>query len=102
MAESPNLAIEPSGLVTSEAPRPQISAGEIEQPYQMLARSLDKAGQGLEQLAVPLAERAGAQAVTRDADGNIQVDRMPIFGEAGKAYARAVKVAALAEGEGAA
>ena len=102
MPESPNLAIEPSGLVTSEAPRPQISAGEIEQPYQMLARSLDKAGQGLEQLAVPLAERAGAQAVTRDADGNIQVDRMPIFGEAGKAYARAVKVAALAEGEGAA
>lgn len=50
----------------------------------------------------PLAEQAGAKAVTRDADGNIQVEQAPIFGEAGVAYARAVKIGALAEADGAA
>jgi len=100
MAEETTIRPEP--VVTSEAPRSQLSTGDIVGPYQRLANSLDKLGTGLEDLAIPLAERAGAQAVTRDADGNIHVDHMPIFGRAGDAYARAVRVAALAEGEGAA
>ena len=92
--------IRPSPIVTSEAPTPRISAGEVAQPYEMLARSLSKLGQGLEDVATPLAEQAGYKAVTRDAQGNIQVDRMPIFGRAGDAYAHAVKMGALAQGEG--
>jgi len=100
MAEETTIRPEP--IVTSEAPRSQISTGDIVGPYQMLARSLDKLGQGLEDVATPLAEQAGYKAVTRDADGNIQVDRFPIFGAAGHAYAHAVKVGALAQGEGAA
>src|SRR6516225_1477361 len=100
MAEE--TTIKPEGVVTSEAPRSQLSTGDIVGPYQRLSQSLDKLGDSLEDMAVPLAERAGAQAVTRDADGNIQVERVPIFGRAGDAYARAVRVAALAEGEGAA
>jgi hypothetical protein len=100
MAEE--TTIRPEQVVTSEAPRSQLSAGDIVGPYQRLANSLDKLGAGLEDMAMPLAERAGTQAVTRDADGNIQVEHAPIFGKAGDAYARAVRVAALAEGEGAA
>jgi hypothetical protein len=95
--------IRPSPVVTSEAPTPRISAGEIAGPYQRLANSLDKLGQGLENVAVPLSEKAGAQAVSLDAQGNIQVEpHWPIFGEAGKTYANAMKMAALAQGEGAA
>src|SRR6516164_8102816 len=98
MAEETTIRPEP--IVTSEAPVARISGGEVAQPYENLARSLDKLGAGLEDLAVPLAARAGAQAVTRDAQGNIQVEHMPIFGKAGDAYARAVRMAALAQGEG--
>ena len=92
--------IKPEPIVTSEAPRSQISTGDIVGPYQQLARGMDKLGQGLEDVATPLAEQAGYKAVTRDAQGNIQVDRMPIFGRAGDAYAHAVKMGALAQGEG--
>jgi hypothetical protein len=92
--------IRPSEVVSSQEPRSEISAGEVAAPYQRLGRALDKLGESFEAVAKPLAERAGYEAVTRDADGNIKVDRMPIFGAAGAAYARAVKVAALAQGEG--
>ena len=101
MAEE--TTIKPEGVVTSEAPRSQLSTGDIVGPYQRLANSLDKLGEGLEKLSIPLAERAGAQAVSLDAQGNIQVEpHWPMFGEAGKAYANAVKMGALAQGEGAA
>jgi hypothetical protein len=101
MAEE--TTIKPEPIVTSEAPRSQLSSADIVGPYERLARSFDKLGQGLEDMAVPLAEKAGAQAVTRDAAGNIQVEpHWPMMGRAGDAYARAVRMAALAEGEGAA
>jgi hypothetical protein len=87
-------------VVTSEAPQSRLSGADIAQPYESLARGLDALGQGTEAVAVPLAERAGAEAVTRDAQGNIQVEKMPIFGLAGQAYTRAVKVGALAEADG--
>lgn len=89
-------------IVTSDIPQSRLSGADIAQPYESLARGLDKLGQGLESVAVPLAEQAAAKAVTRDADGNIQVQHAPIFGVAGEAYARAVKVGALAEADGAA
>ena len=92
--------IEPSAVVTSEAPQSRISGGEVAQPYSELANALDKTGEGLEAVAVPLAERAGAEAITRDADGKIQVSHMPILGLAGQQFARAVKVGALAEADG--
>jgi hypothetical protein len=100
MAEE--VTIRPTPVETSEAPHSHLSAGEVAQPYEMLARSLDKAGDALEKVATPLAEQAGYQAVSRDEQGNIQVDRVPVFGEAGAAYSRAIKMAALAQGEGAA
>lgn len=89
-------------IVTSEAPQSKLSGAQIAQPYESLARGLDKLGEGMMDVAEPLAEEAGAKAVTRDADGNIQVDQAPIAGRAGDTYARAVKMGALAEADGAA
>jgi hypothetical protein len=86
-------------IVTSEAPRPQISAGEVAQPYELLGRSLDKLGEGLESVAVPLAEQAGLKSVSRDDQGNLQVSQAPVLGAAGAAYSRAQKFSALAQGE---
>jgi len=87
MPEAPRLEITPQEIpeATSRAPESHISTGDIVGPYQQLARGLDKVGEGLEKMAEPLAEQAGYKAVTRDAQGNIQVDRMPIFGRAGDA-----------------
>jgi soluble lytic murein transglycosylase-like protein len=87
-------------VATSEAPRSQISESEVAQPFAELGRAMDKTGTALEDLAVPFAEKAGAQAVTRGADGSLTVSAAPIIGPAGEAYTRAAKVSALAEADG--
>lgn len=102
MADSNVIPISTERVVTRDAPQSRLSGADIAQPYESLARGLDSIGHGLEAVAVPLAEQAGAKAVTRDDQGNIQVEHAPIFGPAGEAYARAVKVGALAEADGAA
>jgi hypothetical protein len=97
-------------VVTSEAPRSSLSAGDIASPYQMLGHMLEQRGEGLgraaeagaaglEAVAQPLAEKAGLQAVSRDDQGNLQVSKAPIVGQAGAVYARALKFSALAQGE---
>src|SRR6516164_4354136 len=97
MAEE--TTIKPEQVVTSEAPRSQISTGDIVGPYQRLAQSLDKLGQGVEDLATPLAEQAGYRAVSTDDQGNMTVSHFPIFGAAGVAYHRALKFSALAQAD---
>lgn len=97
MVDLPQTPIE---SITSEAPRSSLSPGQIAQPYEQLGAAFDKLGDGLGKASESLAEQAGYQAVTRDADGNIQVEKAPIVGPAAAAYSRAVKFAALAEGEG--
>ena len=100
MVDLPGPSRNQESIVTSQAPQPQISGAEVAQPWQMLGTALDKAGESLEQVAKPLAEQAGLTAVTRDADGNLQINKAPIFGDAGAVYARAAKFSALAQGEG--
>jgi hypothetical protein len=89
-------------IVTSEAPQQKLSGGEIAQPYEMLAKGLDSLGEGLDKVAVPLAEQAGMKSVSLDDQGNLQVSHAPIVGDAGAAYARAQKFSALAQGQAAA
>ena len=57
MAEE--TTIKPENVVTAEAPRSSLSAADIVGPYQRLSQSLNKLGDSLEDMAVPLAERAG-------------------------------------------
>ena len=95
----PDLLEKPE-LVTSEAPRPGVSPGEVAQPYEELSRTLGKAGEAAEAGASNLATRAGYQAVTTDEHGNVQIQKAPIIGPASNDYERVVKMAALAQGEG--
>lgn len=89
-------------VVTSDAPKSSVSLSQIASPYEQLARVEQQVSDAAEKAAIPLAEQAGYQAVTRDADGNVQVEKAPIVGPASQHYAHAIKIAALAEGEGAA
>ena len=79
-----------------------MSPGQIAQPYSELAETLRKGGEAAEATAENAATRAGFQAVTTDEHGNVQIQKAPIIGPASNAYERAVKLAALAQGEGAA
>lgn len=94
-----NLFVQPD-LVTTEAPRPGVSPGQVAQPYEELSRALGKAGNAAEGIAENAATRAGFQAVTTDENGNVQVQKAPIIGEASQAYERAAKLGAMAQGEG--
>ena len=97
-----DLTAQPGPVVTSQAPSSGVSLGDIERPYSELANTLNKTGEASEAIAETAAEKAGMNAVTRDADGNLQIEKFPIIGPASQAYSRAMKIAALAEGEGAA
>ncbi len=98
MVDLPTL---PNEVPQLRAPQSRLSPGDIAAPYQELADTLNKTGEVLmKDVAVPAAHQAGLQAVTRDADGNVQVQRAPIFGDASTEYMRAVKFSAVAEGEG--
>lgn len=82
------------------APQSRVSAGQISEPFTQLAENLNKAGEVLNKdIAQPLAKIAGQAAVTRDADGNVQVERWPIVGDAATVYARAMKIEATTQGE---
>jgi len=91
-----NLPIPDFGLTTAETPRSSVS-GDIFRtaPQQSIAPGLAALGEGVDALAVKAAESQARQdlqkAVTRDADGNVQVatpDNNFILGRAGEAYQR--------------
>ena len=98
------LDLVPKEVVTSQQPR-GLSPGQVAQPYDELGKSLQTLSTGLSDVAVPLAEKQAAadlnqQKVTRGPDGSIQVANPAnavIFGEAGKAYERAVVSGTVAQ-----
>lgn len=57
--------------------------------YQRLGEGQKALGAGLEEAAVPFAEQAGRNSVTRNADGSISAAPSFIMGRAGEAYAAA-------------
>lgn len=98
MVDLPSIPLAVPQVRTPQSP---VSPSDIAQPYNDLARTLDKSGEVLMQdVAKPAAHQAGLQAVTRDQDGNVQVQRTPIFGDASPEFMRAVKFSAVADGEG--
>lgn len=97
-------------MPTVSAPTSKVSAADISAPYAMMAQSSADAARevkalagatasDLNDLAKRKAKDAGLEAVTRDENGNIQIERAPIVGDAAIEYANAVKIAAVAEGE---
>lgn len=94
MVDLPSI---PNVVPQVRAPESRVSPGQIAQPYEELAANLAKAGDvAMKDVAVPLAAKAGAAAqVTRDADGNLQVDRPFMLGDAALSYEHAMKIATV-------
>lgn len=91
-------------IVTSEAPRTNLSSQEIAAPIRDLAQALNKTGEAADKIAEPLAERAGEEAgrnsVRTADDGSLIVSdtRNPfIVGPAAERYERAAKITQLAQ-----
>jgi len=82
------------------APTSPVSAAQVAQPYTEISSLLESAGKESEAVAKPLAREAGIQAVTRDADGNMKVEKLPIVGPAAEDFSRAVKWSAFAQSAG--
>src|SRR5262252_6909590 len=100
----PNSLIPDYPLVTTEAPRPNLSSSEIAAPIRNMAEALDKSGAAITEVATDVAQRAGEEAgrksVRTDDAGNLVVDdtRNPfIIGPAAKAYERSAKIAQAAQ-----
>lgn len=101
----PELLPQPGPLVTTQAPTPGVSPGEIAQPYQEFSKTLQDAGDVMSEISVRAAKQAAAQdltnqKVTRDADGNISVESPSsaplLFGPAGAAYEQAMAAGTVA------
>lgn len=79
----------PRRLVTTEAAKSSVTAADIAGPYKSLGAALDSLGEGLEGVSVVAAEQAAHQAVTRDANGELQVEQLPpMLGKAGRVFNR--------------
>ncbi len=77
--------IQPRGSVT-RGPQSSVSGAEIANPFQQIADALGTTGAAFEKQAIVEADRQGQDAVYRDADGNLQVDRRSDFSASGRAY----------------
>jgi hypothetical protein len=82
-----------------QAPQSRVSPSQIASPYLELAATFDAASRETGEAAKRAAHEAGLKAVTRDEDGNVQVARAPIIGDAAIEYRHAIKTAAVADGE---
>jgi hypothetical protein len=92
--------IVPIRVTTSEAPRSSITPGQIASPYTDMANVLDKTGEALNDIAVPLAEKAGYEAganAKAGPDGKVEQVQAPIIGPASVAFARAARFTELAK-----
>lgn len=77
-------------------PTSTISAERMAQPYTDLAKAVGAVGAALDEAAAPYHQAEGAKAVTKDADGNLQVQWRGEFTRGDKLYNAAARQAALA------
>jgi lysozyme len=81
----------------------ELSSAEVASPYAEMAKSLDKAGEGLNAYAIEEAKKAGAEAGMQariDDNGNIIMDKSPFYmGAAAPEFRRAATMTAAAKME---
>src|SRR5262245_17141822 len=92
------------GIPRVEAPTERHAArptmGQIASPFADLARTMNTIGDTLSKdIAEPLAEEAGRNAVRAGPDGQLVVDRFPIIGAAGEKFSRAANMTYLARAQ---
>lgn len=85
-------------LVTVEEPRSRLSESDVKAPFASLAQALGDVGAAAEQVAEPLAEKAGVKSVSTGDDGKPVINRgpLPIVGKAGDAFERTAKLTYMA------
>lgn len=86
MARLPSVS---NNTVLTQGPRSSLSAADIANPYQQIAQALGSVGTTLQEHAINRAAEDGADAVYRDAGGNLKVDQRSNFTKSGEAYNRA-------------
>ncbi|AOG07963.1 lytic transglycosylase domain-containing protein [Bosea sp. RAC05] len=86
----PGLAATPTSTLSGE---------QLVRPYTELARAVGALGETLEAAGEPAQAAEGAKAVSKDADGNLQVQWRAEFSRGDKLYNAAARQAALASGK---
>lgn len=115
MAELPHVAdtipqikapsersLSPPRIFTPQVTTPQVAVpqlAELPSPLRDWAHSMQVASTEANDIAKIMAKEAGIKAVTRDADGNVQVDKYPIVGDAAISFQDGVKLGAVADGD---
>lgn len=89
----------PDKLVTTEAPKSDVSARTLLGPYQQRAAAIGDLGEAIETAGLAAQEEAGAKAVTMDAEGNPQVESRLVLSRSDAAYNRGAAVAFSAQTE---
>lgn len=84
-------------VTTPRVAIPQLA--ELRSPLRDIAQAMQTASEEANSIAKIMATEAGLKSVTRDADGNVQVDKWPIVGDAAISYRNAMQTAAVADGE---
>ncbi len=80
-------------------PTSTVSGADVTAPYTELAKAVGAFGKELEDSVAPFEAARGAKAVTKDADGNIQVQWRAEFSQGDKLYNAAARQAGLALGK---
>jgi len=93
MARLPTI---PRRFVTIDQPRRLASGADIARPYQQLSLALDDIGDTLEEKQVADAQSQGQNAVTRNEQGDLEVEFRGNWSRAGRTYNRAAQQAFLA------
>lgn len=88
MVKLPTL--QPRGAVT-RGPVSSISGADVANPYMQIADALGTMGKAIEAKAMEDATNEGQNAVYRDENGQLQVDRRSNFSATGRAYNRAAQ-----------
>jgi uncharacterized protein (TIGR02594 family) len=83
-------------LGLAATPTSSVSGADIVAPYTDIAKAVGALGEKIEDSVAPFEAASGAKAVTKDAEGNIQVQWRAEFSRGDKLYNAAARQAALA------
>ena len=93
-----NLTPTNDSIVTSQAPRSSVTQEQIAAPYKEFGDSLTKLGGAVDDVAVRMAHEAAQNAVTRDENGKLQIQQVPLLvGRAADEYARVANESYLSQ-----
>lgn len=76
----------PERLTLLEQPRTSVSASDVAGPGMAMAGAFQNASQAIDEGMAPIAEQAGRDAVVRNPDGSVSMQKIPVFGRLGEIY----------------